>query len=63
MIILLIILFVLFLYLLNKIIDILVFPICYSLNGDRPIDTVSFDTYVPFKTVIGNGINNETGKI
>lgn len=49
LILLIILLSVCLLYSFSKIVDAFVLPIYYCINGDRDLETVDFDSYVPFK--------------
>lgn len=39
---------IIILYILVKVIDAFLFPIVYSLNGDRDLDNISFNNHIPF---------------
>ncbi len=46
---LILILFIIILYTFIKIIDACVFPLLYCINGDRDLDDIEFNTYIPYK--------------
>lgn len=45
----LVLFFIVLLYIIKNVIDAYVFPLFYCINGDRDLEDIEFNTYIPYK--------------